>query len=87
MASTFGRGVYILDDVTPLRHLSASNLERDGFIFPVRRSWLYVESVPLAIPDRAAQGADYFLASNPPFGAVFNLPPERSSENRQGGAS
>ena len=72
VASTFGRGVYILDDVTPLRHLSASNLERDGFIFPVRRSWLYVESVPLAIPDRAAQGADYFLAPNPPFGAVFN---------------
>ncbi len=71
VASTFGRGIYILDDVTPLRHLSKENLDREAFVFPVRRSWLYVESVPLAIPDRAAQGADYFLAPNPPFGAVF----------------
>ncbi len=34
--ATHGRGLYILDDLTPLRHLTATTLERDVAFLPVR---------------------------------------------------
>ena len=70
VAASFGRGVFVLDDVSPLRALAEATA-RDAFLFEVRDTPLYVPSVPLGVRDRAAQGSDYFLAPNPPHGAVF----------------
>lgn len=36
--ATHGRGVYILDDISPLRQLSTENLEKNAFIFETRPS-------------------------------------------------
>jgi photosystem II stability/assembly factor-like uncharacterized protein len=69
--ATFGRGFYILDDYTPLRTMTEETLARDGVVFPVRAAPLYVESYPLGLPGTAFQGASYFAAANPPYGAVF----------------
>ncbi|MBU1071958.1 glycosyl hydrolase, partial [bacterium] len=45
--ATFGRGIYILDDYTPLRHVSPERFEREAAIlFPVRDAWLYHEATP-----------------------------------------
>ena len=70
VAASFGRGVFVLDDVSPLRTLSQA-AQAETALFSVRDAPFYVPSTPLGIRDRAAQGSDYFLAPNPPFGAVF----------------
>ncbi len=74
VGATFGRSFYILDDYSPLRSVSADMLRNDTVLFPVRRAHWYVPRRPLSC-DRAgcvdSQGHSYFVAPNPPFGAVF----------------
>jgi photosystem II stability/assembly factor-like uncharacterized protein len=68
--ATFGRGFYVLDDLTPLRQASASVLAREAALFPPRPAAMYVPEEPLGLRGRAFQGASHFMAENPPFGAV-----------------
>ncbi|MCL7972233.1 MAG: glycosyl hydrolase [marine benthic group bacterium] len=69
--SSFGRGFFVLDDYSPLRHLSEDLLPAPGHVFPIRQAWMYVQSGPLGGGEKASQGAAFFTAPNPPFGAVF----------------
>ncbi|MCB0282053.1 MAG: glycosyl hydrolase [Calditrichaeota bacterium] len=71
VAGTFGRGIYILDDYSPLRNIDAKTLQQDAYIFPVKKAWMYMPSVPLGLPDKAFQGDGFFVAENPEFGAIF----------------
>jgi hypothetical protein len=72
---TFGRGFYILDDYSPLRTMSDATLASNFALFPTKAAPLYVPSSPLGLgPDAigpAFQGAGYYMADNPPYGAVF----------------
>ncbi len=72
--ATFGRGFHILDDYTPLRHLSKDVLDSEAYIFPVKDALMYVESSPLGSGGAAGkgfQGEMYFNTPNPPLGAVI----------------
>lgn len=70
--ATFGRGIYVLDDYSPLRLVSDEVLQRAAVLFPVKDALLYVETSRLGGNDgRGSQGASYYAAPNPPFGAVF----------------
>ncbi len=72
--ATFGRGFYILDDYTPLRHLDKKVLDSEANIFPVKDALMYVESELLGSPGSGGnsfQGEMYYTAKNPPLGAVF----------------
>ncbi len=71
MAATFGRGFYILDDYTPLRILKPEMLEQEAALFPVKQAAMYIEASPLGGRERGFQGASFYIAPNPPFGAVF----------------
>ena len=71
VVATFGRGFYILDDVSPLRAADAAMLERESALLPVRPAWAYVQSSPLGGPGKSQQGDGFYVAPNPPFGAVF----------------
>ena len=66
VAASFGRGFYILDDISPLRILSDNMLEQDAVLFPVRDPWLYIEKEVTVAP-----GASEYRAENPPYGAIF----------------
>jgi photosystem II stability/assembly factor-like uncharacterized protein len=69
---TFGRGFYILDDYTPLRHVTAAMLESDARLFPLEKTvWMYIPSTPLGLPGKSFQGESFYTAPNPPAGAVF----------------
>ncbi|KAB2878518.1 glycosyl hydrolase [bacterium] len=65
---TFGRGIYILDDYTPLRKLSEDLVKTDAYVFPVKDALMYM-------PDYSREKYDYgetfYRAKNPDFGAVF----------------
>ena len=65
VAASFGRGFFILDDLTPLRDLSPQSLQEATLFFPVKDSWLYQ---PRSVA--GDQGASDYRAENPPFGAV-----------------
>ena len=70
--ATFGRGFYILDDYTPLRQVrTEADLEKDAILFPVKKTWMFIEASPLGLPGKAFQGETLYTAPNPPFGAVF----------------
>jgi photosystem II stability/assembly factor-like uncharacterized protein len=68
--ATFGRGFYVLDDYSPLRAATPDALEREAVLFPMKRSWMYMESQPLGLRGRSFQGDSFYAAENPPFGAV-----------------
>jgi hypothetical protein len=68
---TFGRGFYVLDDYSPLRYLTEEILVKEGYIFPVKDSWMFHQSKPLGLRGNTFQGSSYFAAENPPVAAVF----------------
>lgn len=71
VAATFGRGFYILDDYSSLRELNTEVWEREAHIFQAKTSLWYMPRMVLGGGKRASQGASYFVADNPAFGATF----------------
>jgi len=65
--ASFGRGFFILDDYSPLRLVTPEALEKDAVLFPVKKTWMYIE----ASAPTGSQGHSFYTAPNPPFGAVF----------------
>lgn len=71
VAASFGRGFFVVDDISPLRTLSETSLDQEAMLFPGRKAWWYIEQHPLAFSAGGSQGHGYFRAPNPPFGANF----------------
>ena len=69
VVGTFGRGIYILDDYSPLR--TRQPALGDLHLFPVRDAWLYVQGDLWDGREKGSMGAEFYTAPNPPFGAVF----------------
>jgi len=69
--ATFGRGIRILDDYRALRTPAGQVQENEATLFPIRDPWLYVEDDVWGFGPKGFQGETYYLADNPPFGAVF----------------
>ena len=69
--ATFGRGFYVLDDITPVRQMKTETTEQAAAMFPVKDALLYIERHPLGGPKKGFQGDAFYTAENPPFGAVF----------------
>ncbi len=86
VGATFGRGFYVLDDYSCLREVEMVDLEAAALLCPIRDAWWYVPRRPLGGSEKADQGASFFTAPNPPFGAVVTYhlgePLERRAERR-----
>jgi len=68
---TFGRGIYILDDYALLRSVKPEMLARENVLFPVRNALLYIQTRRYGLRDKAFQGAAFYTANNPPYGATL----------------
>lgn len=68
---TFGRGFYLLDNYSPLRQVGNDLLGEEATLFPVKRSWMFMEALPLGLRSKSFQGDSFYTADNPPVGAVF----------------
>ncbi|MEO0631637.1 MAG: glycosyl hydrolase, partial [Planctomycetota bacterium] len=79
VVGTFGRGIYILDDYTPLR-TAAGDLE-SKHLFDVRDAWSYVVGDNIGYGVKGFFGATHYNADNPPFGAVFTYRLESGLES------
>ncbi len=72
--ATFGRGIYILDDYSPMRDLTKNTLAKEGHIFPIKDALMFVEKTPLGTlgsRSKGFQGEAYFTVPNPPVAATF----------------
>ncbi len=79
VVGTFGRGIYILDDYSPLR-TSTEDIE-PVHLFDVRDAWSYVVGDRYGVGEKGFLGASFYTAPNPPFGAVFTYRLEESIES------
>ena len=70
IVGTFGRGIYILDDYTPLRLLKPEMLRQEAAVFPIKDALMYIQSQPLGGRGKSFQGERFYTADNPPFGAT-----------------
>jgi len=66
VAASFGRGFFILDDITPLRNFDKSLLSREATMFPTKDAYWYRQASRVG-----SQGDAEYKAPNAPFGARF----------------
>lgn len=75
VVGTYGRGIYILDDYSPLRTQIDAVEAAEATLFPIKDALLYIVgdkwNSGQAFGDVGASGAAFFNSSNPPFGAIF----------------
>ena len=72
VAASFGRGFYVLDDLSALREVSDATLAAEATLFSTRRASWYFPRPHLGFDGGLGdQGAGHYVAPNPPFGAVF----------------
>lgn len=87
VVSTFGRGVYILDDYSALRTFDPDVIHAEAHLFPVSDARMYVEADPFGFPGKGFQGWDFYTADNPPLGAsidyYFREKPKTLKEQRR----
>lgn len=70
VAASFGRSFYVLDDYSILRHATAEAMQESLSLFPVRRTFWYVQENILG-GKKGFQGDSLFNANNPEYGAVI----------------
>jgi len=68
--ASFGRGFYVLDDYSALRHLKQTD-NKEAYIFPIKNSWMFMENSPLGIRGKGFLGESLYAAENPKVGATF----------------
>jgi photosystem II stability/assembly factor-like uncharacterized protein len=69
--ATFGRGFWVMDDLAPLRALTPLVVASAAALLPVGRTPMFIESSPLGGRGQSFQGAAFYTANNPAFGATF----------------
>lgn len=76
VAASFGRGFYILDDISVLRNLKTQDPPSEATLYPVKSAALYKQRSAMD-----SQGNTEYKGENPPYGAVFTyyLPDEVKS--------
>ncbi len=71
VGASFGRGIYVLDDYSPLREINKLANANSNSVLPVRDAWWYVPNELMQAKGMPSQGSTSFVSDNPPFGAVF----------------
>ncbi len=71
VGGSFGRSLYVLDDYSPLRQVDQQALDKSALLFPVKKALMYIPQTPIGSGGKGMFGETFFVAPNPPFGAVF----------------
>ena len=66
VAASFGRGFFVLDDISALRDYTDATKQQEATLFDVKQAYWYVPKGEIY-----AQGNNEYKAPNPAFGAVF----------------
>lgn len=71
VGASFGRSFYVFDDYSVLREVSDETLDTEGRLFSTRKAWWYIPRPGVSFGGKGNQGASYYTAPNPDFGATF----------------
>ena len=72
ICGSFGRSIYIYDDISAFRQISKEQMSEDAFLFDVRDALWYIPRASIGFGGgKGSQGAGYYIADNPPFGATL----------------
>jgi len=66
VGASFGRGFFILDDITPLRNFKSNMITAEATLFPIKDAYWYKQFTKVG-----SQGDAQYKAPNAPFGARF----------------
>lgn len=66
VAASFGRGFYVLDDMSAIREFEPEMQNKDATLFSVKPAYWYIQK-----SDVYGQGDEFYKAKNPPYGANF----------------
>ncbi|WP_299839528.1 glycosyl hydrolase [uncultured Tenacibaculum sp.] len=66
VGASFGRGFFVLDDITPLRNFNKSMLSKEATLFPIKDAYWYKQTSRVG-----SQGDAEYKAPNPAYGARF----------------
>lgn len=80
VAATFGRGMWILDDINILRTL-VNNDSPTTKLFPVARSWTFLVKGDMGYSTKGVFGDNFYSASNVGPGPVVNFYQKKSIPN------
>ncbi len=72
VVGTFGRGIYILDDYSPLRTKASDVAAQEATLFPIKTADMYIQQSPYGFSRAGFQGDAYYSAENPMYGSVFS---------------
>ena len=67
VVATYGRGIWIMDDITPLQQLTPEVLKSDAFLFSPRPAYRFRNKT-----GRSSCPNDLCVGQNPPYGASIN---------------
>ncbi len=70
--ATFGRGFYVMDNYSLLQNIKEDDLKKNN-MFPINDALVFNESQPYGHKGKSFQGESFYIAKNPPVGAVFNF--------------
>ncbi len=69
---TFGRGIYIVDDYSPMRQKAEAITTADAVLFPVKDALQYIVGDLYSVRNQIGHhGSQFWQVDNPPFGAIF----------------
>jgi hypothetical protein len=80
---TFGRGIYIIDDYSPLRSMNSATLTSEAEMFPTRDAILFVPNAQYGGAGKAFLGASFYTADNPPYGATLTYTLKEAVKTRK----
>lgn len=66
VGASFGRGFFVLDDITPIREFKSEMMKEEATMFKTKPAYWYAQRQGVG-----GQGDSEYIADNPPFGAVF----------------
>jgi photosystem II stability/assembly factor-like uncharacterized protein len=72
IVATHGRGIFILDDLTPIAQLTAAR-HAGRYLFPVRPATMFAQWPPVETGDGGSLPDNYFVGANPPAGAIVSF--------------
>jgi photosystem II stability/assembly factor-like uncharacterized protein len=71
VVGTFGRGIYVLDDYSPLRTQAPTLEAAEATLFPIRDALRYIPGDKWGGGTKGNHGDSWWQADNPPFGALI----------------
>lgn len=73
VCGSFGRSIYIFDDIEVFRSINEEVLKSEAALLSAGDAWWYIPRPSLSFgKGNGSQGSAYFVAPNPPYGAVFS---------------